>query len=85
MKPTLGKVMCEILPYDEIMEVDNDVKWGVVSAIGKERSDYPLDYKIGDRVLLPAHKGRTLDLDGKKYLLCWQWEVDLMIDETVYL
>lgn len=48
---------------------------GAVVAVGKGKTDEPMELKVGDRVLYGKYSGTEINVDGKDYLIMRQSDV----------
>lgn len=76
-KPSVGRVLVEPAPAEEktsggIIIPDTakeKPQRGSIIAIGPEKKDEPISFKIGEIVLYSKYAGNEIQIDGKDYLL----------------
>ena len=53
---------------------------GVIVAVGKGKTDEPMDLKVGDKVMYGKYSGTEVSFEGKDYLIMRQSDVIAVIE-----
>ncbi len=76
-KPSVGRVLVEPAPAEEktsggIIIPDTakeKPQKGNIIAVGTEKKDEPIPFKVGETVLYGKYAGTEIQIDGREYLL----------------
>ena len=76
-KPAIGRVLVEPVPAEEISSggiiipdtAKEKPQQGSVIAIGSEKKDEPIGFKVGEKILYGKYSGTEITIDGSDYLI----------------
>ncbi len=76
-KPAIGRVLVEPSAAEEVSSggiiipdtAKEKPQQGSIIAIGAEKKDEPIDFKVGEKVLYGKYSGTEISIDGNDYLI----------------